>query len=505
MIKNIFGLIKRKKLFVIGVIVLAIIIMVFFNPFKKENSGFKIEKVVRGNIFQEVSETGSVEAAEELNLGFKTSGRIADIKVKVGDTVERGAILASLDINQLAAQLNQYQASLAIAQSQYDKLIAGSTQEEIKVSQDVRDAAQDDLNGTYQDVLNILDDAYLKIYNAYNAVGSIQATYFGTSDQEGIKVQDNKTVINNNLNALKSPLDAAKESLNHNDIDNALSKAGDSLKNISNSLKIIRETCEQGIYYTKVSSTDKTSIDNQRSYIITALTNINNSQQTISSDKIALQKSEDDLVLKTAKPRQEDIAYYQAKVGEAQSQVSLLQTQINDAFLKSPIKGTVTKVDKKIGETIQSTELPFSVISLDPFQVKIDIYEEDIVKIKIGNFVDIKIAAFPNETLTGKVVSIDPAEKLIDEVVYYEVTVAFDQLKDGIKPGMTADVVIKTANKENALIVPKEAVRENGKTTVLVYKNSKTEEREVQIGLEGSDNRVEVVSGLSEGEEVAIE
>lgn len=59
MIKNIFGLIKRKKLFLIGAIVLVIIIVVFLNPFKKENGGFKIEKVVRGNISQEVSETGS--------------------------------------------------------------------------------------------------------------------------------------------------------------------------------------------------------------------------------------------------------------------------------------------------------------------------------------------------------------------------------------------------------------------------------------------------------------
>jgi len=503
-IPKIFRKLNTKRILIlIGIIIVGGFII--GNFIKKGNNELKLEKVVRGTISQEVSETGTVEPVQDLNLGFKTAGRIEKINVEVGDTVEKGSELVSLDKSQLYIQLNQAQAVLAISQAQYDKLLAGYTTQEIKISEDARNASQNNLNSAYNDALNGLEDAYLKIYNAYNVVKLLQNTYFGTADQEGIKVSDNKNIISESLDTVKLYLDKAKENLNHDDIDSALLKTGIALSDSSNALKIIRETCEQGVYYSRVSATDKSSLDTQRTNINTALTSITNTQQTVSSDKIALQKAEDELALKKAPAQQEDINLYQAQVNEAQAKVVLLEDQIGDAVLRSPIKGIITKVDKKVGETIQPTETPISLISLDPLQIKVDIYEEDIVKIKNGDSVDIKIAAFPNEVLFGRVVAIDPAGKLVEDVVYYGVTIAFDEAKEGVRSGMTVDVVIKTAEKENVLTISKAAISENGKTTVKVFKNEKIEEREVQVGLEGNDNRVEIISGLSEGEEVVIE
>jgi len=473
--------ILNKKNIIIAVVVIVLLIIINKAFFNKEESGLVLEKVKIGTIIQEVSETGTVRPTEEIELGFKTAGRIEKINVKVGDMVEKGAELASLDRNQLFIQLSQAQASLAVAQSQYNKL-----------SEDDKNAAEQSLDSAYQDALNVLDDAYLKIYNTYNAISAIQISYFTAVDQEGARVQDNRTIISESLSSVKPLLDTAKASLSHNDIDAALSKMEISLKNTSESLKIIREICEQGIYYTKVSSADKTIIDNHRGYAITALTSVNNSQQAISSGKIAFQKAKN------------EIDYYQAKVEEVQTSVDSLKNQILDAFLRAPIKGTITKVNEKVGETVQAAGSLISLISSDPLQIKLDIYEEDIVKVQINNLVDIKIAAFPNKDLTGKVIAIDPGEKLVDGIVYYEVTISFDRIDEGLKPGMTADVVIQTANKQGVLIISKEAVRENGGITVLVYKDGKTEEREIQIGLEGNENMVEIISGLSEGEEVVI-
>ena len=184
--------------------------------------------------------------------------------------------------------------------------------------------------------------------------------------------------------------------------------------------------------------------------------------------------------------------------------MSYYQEQIFEASLIAPISGIITKADKKVGETVQAQEQAFSLISLDPLEVEVNIYEEDILKIKEGNPVDIKIAAFPAEILKGKVVSIDPAEKIIEGIVYYGITIDFDELKEEIKPGMTADVIIRTATKENVLLISKDALWENEKTTVQVYKNGLIEEREIEIGLRGNDNKIEVISGLAEGEEVVM-
>ncbi len=164
------------------------------------------------------------------------------------------------------------------------------------------------------------------------------------------------------------------------------------------------------------------------------------------------------------------------------------------------------QVNKKAGETVQPSEPVISFISAGPFQVAVDIYEEDIVKVKVGDPVDIRVTAIPDQTFSGKVIFINPAEKLIDGVVYYEVKID-PALTDesGVKPGMTADITIKTAQADNVLIAPESAVTTaDNKNFVQVIIDEKQQEREVQVGLKGSDGQVEIVSGLQEGEEIAV-
>ena len=70
---------------------------------------------------------------------------------------------------------------------------------------------------------------------------------------------------------------------------------------------------------------------------------------------------------------------------------------------------------------------------------------------------------------------------------------------------MTADVIIKTASRENVLVIPEEAIeKKDGKVIVQVFIGKTPQEREIEIGLIGSDDMVEVISGLKEGEEVVI-
>ena len=107
--------------------------------------------------------------------------------------------------------------------------------------------------------------------------------------------------------------------------------------------------------------------------------------------------------------------------------------------------------------------------------------------------------------LYGKVISIDPVEKLIEGVVYYETTISFDDILAGLKPGMTADLTIHAASKENVLTIPKGAIQEkDGKITVEVLNGKSTQQKEIKIGLKGSNDLIEVVSGLEEGEEIIV-
>ncbi len=471
---------------------------------KSPTEGFVTEKLSKGQVLQEVSETGSVKATENISLGFKTIGRIAKINAAVGDAVKKGDVLAELDPSQTYSQLQNARAALEQANTEYNKLLNGLTQEDIKTYQGAVDSAKHDSESAYDSALNTLNDAYTKIYNAYNVAVSAQSSYFSLVDQEGIKVTESRNNINNYLTDAKSYLDKAKSALLKEDIDNANSRMILNLNYTYLALKIIRDQCDSGVYYSKVSSTDKTSLDDQKTYINTALTNVTTAQNDISSYKIALQKAEDNLSLKTAAPRTEDIDIYQAKSRQAEANVNLYQNQLSDSYLRAPIDAKITNVNAKRGEVVSANESVINLLSSEPFQIKVDIYEQDIVNVKLDDSVRIDLVAFPKQTFYGKVLSVDPGEKIIDNVVYYEVTIDFPDQPVLVKSGMTADIIIEMNKKDNVLRLPKNAAdRVGNEETVQIIENGKIENRKIKTGLEGNDY-LEVLSGLSEGDEVII-
>jgi len=293
-----------------------------------------------------------------------------------------------------------------------------------------------------------------------------------------------------------------------------------SLGDIYNGLGVIRDMTEVAHYADVVSATDKTSLDTERLSINTALTNVINAQQTITSTRLTgeaslntaqgeLNKAKDELTLKTAQPSQANIDLYQAKEKQAQAKLDLLENRIWESTLRSPAQGQVIKINREVGETWQPslTESVITLLPASPYEIEVDIYEEDIVKMVVGNEVSISLIAFPDETFQGKIIAINPAEELIEGVVYYTVAINFIETPEGIRPGMTVDLVIKTAAKENVLTIPEDAIEEkDGKNIVQVFLDEQgIEDREIEIGLVGSDDMVEVLSGLNEGEKVIVE
>ncbi|MFH1462280.1 MAG: efflux RND transporter periplasmic adaptor subunit [bacterium] len=533
---------KFNKKIVLYIIVASLVVFGIYQVFfKKEESVLTLAEVVKGTISQEVSETGQVQKGNKINLSFKNSGRIERIYVEVGREVVTGEILAKLETAELQIQVQEAKAALSLAHAELDKLLAGASIEEIQKMEtavanvetelveakqnleDVKAAAEDDLNSAYEDALNVLDDAYLKAYNAQNSVDSIQRSYFSKSDQQGIEVISSKGKIETAVSQMKFDLQTAKTDSSQENIGLALSHAEDRLAEVSEALKDIREICEDPDYRSVVSSADKTILDTDRKNINTVLTNITNSRQTISSTKLtntsninaadyevssdqgALRAANDDLALLKAPARQEDVNLNQAKVDQAKAKVQLLEAQISQSYLRSPFNGQVADVKKRDGEVIQSIDAVIGFLPSAPFEIDADIYEEDVVKIKVGNIVDISLVAFPNRVFPGRVIAVDPAERLVEGVVYYKVIVAFEEFPEEIKPGMTADIIIKTVVREDVLMVPEEAVRQkDNRTIVEVFKNEKVEEREIETGLLGGGDIFEVVSGLQEGEKVII-
>ncbi|MCD6148705.1 efflux RND transporter periplasmic adaptor subunit [bacterium] len=510
--------------------------------------------VKREDIVQKVSATGRVAPAEKVNLAFDIQGRIKKIMVKVGDRVNRGEVLCQLEDEELKNQVLQAEAGRDTYQAQLNKLLAGASKEEIKVYETalenaqlalenartslrnaeinldkVRTDAENKLAQAYQDGLNVLDDSYLKLYNAFNTADLIQRTYFTSNDQEGIKVREaKKSKIKHPMEEMKSLLEKAKEEPTSENIDLALSQAKSSLEKAAEGLAVIRDTCDASVYKNQVSQTDKASLDTQRGYIILALTNVTNAQQAISSVKLANElsihtaKSQVDNArnaLKAAQgnveearvrltqikspARKEDIDLIKSQLAQAEAQLSLARERLQKAKLTSPISGIITQVRKKEGEMAAPGEPIISLMSVSGLQIEVEVPEVDIGKVKLGQRAEIGLDAFPDEVFWGSVVKIDPAEEIIQGVVYYKVTIDFDKLDKRIKSGMTADIDIITQEKNNVLVVPARAViSQNDKKMVRVLEGEGFKMREVKTGIHGSEGEIEIISGLKEGERV---
>jgi multidrug efflux pump subunit AcrA (membrane-fusion protein) len=145
-----------------------------------------------------------------------------------------------------------------------------------------------------------------------------------------------------------------------------------------------------------------------------------------------------------------------------------------------------------------------SILLGDLRLARFNVSEVDIPKVKIGQKATITVDALPGKTFTGKVVGIDRTGTVESGVTSYPVTVQFDTPSGAVLPQMAANASIITETKDNALLIPASAVKTvQGETVVTVLRRGQAEQRPVVLGL-SADTQVEVVSGLSEGEEVVV-
>ena len=202
-----------------------------------------------------------------------------------------------------------------------------------------------------------------------------------------------------------------------------------------------------------------------------------------------------------------DIALAQARIRQSQTLIDAINKKIEDCKISSPISGAIIKTNYEVGEQAGAGQTVISMSEEDKFKIEALISESDIAKVKIDNSVNIIFDAFGSDIeFIGKVCFIEPAETVIQDVIYYKSEITLEnaeQYKKNIKSGMTADVNIITAKKSNVLIMPSRAVIEkNNDKIVRVLVDGVINEILVKVGLRGDEGIVEVLSGVKEGDVV---
>ncbi|MCX6765246.1 MAG: efflux RND transporter periplasmic adaptor subunit [Candidatus Nealsonbacteria bacterium] len=499
MVKKILA--QRFLLIIVALVLVGgyVLYSVFLKP---KGPNYITEKAVKGTIVKEISDTGTIRSNDKIGLSFKGIGKISDIYVKNGDIVKAGDNLVKLDMSDLQNQLSQAYADLSVAQAKKsDASVSLNSAEQSLI--DVESKAEDDLNNAYDDALTTLTDAYTKIYAAYNVAFYVQQKYFPEYQGDGGTVIEYKDVIQRARDGIKGYIDEIGLLSGDNkkgEIESLISKTKQLVSNSLAAVNGILDIVRSRGFTDEISETDKALLESQRTNLNALYSSVIAAEQNIINVKIVSETSINDAKAGVNSLNNQlqnnSKSLYEAQVNQAQAKISILNTQVRDAILKSPIDGRVVELDKKAGETVLANEAVVSVIS--------NIYEGDIADVRVGNPVSIGLVAFPDQIITGKVVSVDPSEKLVSDVVYYETTISLDSEPEGTKEGMTADITIEVGKKEDSLMVPKKAIEKiDGKRIVKILKSGKIEEIEVKTGLEGNDY-TEIISGLNGGEDIVI-
>lgn len=223
--------------------------------------------------------------------------------------------------------------------------------------------------------------------------------------------------------------------------------------------------------------------------------------------------------------RDYDNAIVQLKLQEAQvkqAEASLKSAEIDLHYTKivSPVDGIVVSKEVEVGQTVAAsfqTPTLFNVAEdLTKMQIEASIVEADISKVKEGQTAEFSVDGYPDEIFVGQVTQVRNQAITTSNVVTYEVIIEIDNSAQKLKPGMTANVDIITAQKDDALLASNKALRfymedENGQKQrytdkgIWVLENNQPRRISIKTGI-SDDDRTEVISdNLREGMDIILE
>jgi multidrug efflux pump subunit AcrA (membrane-fusion protein) len=190
-----------------------------------------------------------------------------------------------------------------------------------------------------------------------------------------------------------------------------------------------------------------------------------------------------------------------ANVANAESQLALAQRNLSYALVFSPIDGYVSERTADLGEYVSPSAKVATIVRINPLRVRIDIPEQAIPAVSVGQSVSVTTSAWPDRNFSGRIARISPNVTPTSRTLTVEAEI--ENGSGALKPGQFATVRILQSRAEPAVLVPSRAVRtESGVSRVFVIKDGRAQERLVQLGQTEGD-LVEIKGGIAADEKVA--
>lgn len=505
---------RKISYYIVALVVVGLALSFFWayqKYFRTEAEKFLYFTVERGDIQEAVKVRGEVAAQKEFELEFPFSGTIDGIHVKEGEAVAKGRRLMSLNTRDFEIEAAGLEATVAQRRADLAKLRAGATSEEINVSLAQLAAAQVGLNESRKNLIDKILDAYTKSDDAVRAKTDqlFSNPRSANPDLTITAEQGAKNNLNTRRLAMEAMLNSWSASLiGLNDSADLMAydiSAKSNLTAVSDYLNALSPIVNN---LTAGGSFTQTTIDGYRTDVSSARTGINLAlaNLTAAEEKMKLAEAnvtlyENQLALKRAVARNEDITIAETRIQEAESQLDAVREKIRKSELYAPAAGKVSQIHYEEGEVFRPGQSAISLVTV-AYKLQADVSELEIAKVKgsDGNGVLVMLDAFPGEQFRGDVTSIEPKEIIKTEDKYYRVNMLFDARGMEVRSGMSADVTILSTQKKGVLKVSELAIYRDGDRKYLKI----LPEGMTRISSEESLQRTDVETGISDGDFVEI-
>ncbi len=545
---------KRIWVWVVAAILVVIVIGVVSSG-KSEDSGMVTIEVERNDLIQTVEASGELESAEDLSLALEASGIVDHLFVQVGDFVDAGELLLTLQGGTRLSQVSAARRALNASQARLRQFVAGASEEDIKIQEAAVTVAETRLATAELDLQQTTDQYDLDVSDASRVlIQSIQSGMIEVRDalteadqilgientlandafESQLAVNDHQTLID-----AKASYEKAMELRDRYELDSFNLSEDDAIGFVVNVEETLMET-ENTLRNTRraLDATRSNTAALPLSDVATYQASINAARDALQLKRESLQLKKQSLeellvseavavvsetvLLRRAEliqaqasldsdvrdQRPIDVAVYEADVQKAFADLDAAQSQFDQLELRAPIEGTVTDLLVDLGEPVSALT---GVVELQSFgnlfTVNTLISESDIINVSLGQIATITFDAFGEDVeFVGRVVHIDPAEEEVEGVVFFETEVVLtDVYREGLRPGLSADVTIETLRINDAITVPQRATKREGENvSVRVLVDEEIQERDVTLGKRGDGGRIEILSGLNEGDIVII-
>jgi len=550
-----------KKKVITGILILSLVLSLASCGEKEEKevsapvqaaTNVTVYTVGTNNLASTVSYTGEIKASEEVGVASKVSGTVSKVFVEEGQFVNAGDTLFKIDDKDLRLQHQQTVASYNSSKANYEKTVtAGAKQSETQVSQAYNSAALE---------LDAAQTAYNREYELYTSGANVTTAEIAYNDAvENYEREKQLNEDQSNIVVAQAAYDNALANYNRTkelyDNDTSLIAARNTLKDAEDNLARVQELFNIGAAtqievdnlktsvenaranLQSLESSQKTQLDSASAALTQAEENLRTlnttSSASVDSAYSAMRKAEEnlnsvrtnarasldaaesrlknaqnavqaaaenkDLTINVVNPQNNKTA--KAALDSAKAAVDMSQNNLNNAVVKAPMSGFVSKKSVTEGQIISPNSPLITLDNSKSVNAEINVTESTISQLQVGTPAKISVRSAGILDIDGTVTMLNTTKNSLG---MYTVHINIPNDDDVLKVGMFADVTLVTEDLSDIITVPSNSILQDDEGKyVYVATGDTVEKRVIEEGISDDEN-TQIVSGLNVGDVVVV-